>query len=97
MDLDAIPIPPEQTSDSQLDENSEAAQRLHKSIARIADVGIEEQELRRLIQETKNFLQGKPRHLVSNPSGTILHRSLFEPTSTMIFESHTEWLLTCVG
>jgi len=62
VDVDAIP--PEQTSGCPLDEIKEA-QRLHKAIARIADVGIEEQGLRQLIQDTRNFLHGKPRHLVS--------------------------------
>jgi chemotaxis regulatin CheY-phosphate phosphatase CheZ len=69
VDLDAIP--PEQTSGSHPDAIKEA-QRLHRAIARIVDVGIEEQGMRQLIQETRNFLHGKPRHLVIVTSDLII-------------------------
>jgi hypothetical protein len=68
--VDVDTIPPEQTVGCSSDVVKEA-QRLHQAISSIADVGIDEQGLRQLIQEAKTFLHGQPRHLVS-PSCNFL-------------------------
>ena len=58
------------------------AQRLHQAISSIADVGIDKQGLRQLIQEAKPLLHGQPRHLVSTPRN-FLEIGLFMLHSTV--------------
>ncbi|KAF9527179.1 hypothetical protein CPB83DRAFT_768874 [Crepidotus variabilis] len=69
--LDVDTNPQSEQAPGSPSEDEREAQRLHQAINKVADTGIEEEALKQLIQEGKEFLNRQPRHMYKDVRNSL--------------------------